>query len=176
MAEVTAQMVKELRERTGAGIKEAKDILVQTGGDMKQAIEILREKGLKVSDKVQGRTANEGRIEVYIHPGSRMAAMVEVDCETDFVARTDDFIALTKDLALHVAAVNPRYLNIAEVPAEAIAESGEPAEKFYEQHVLLAQPFIKDGSRTIEEKIKDTVAKVRENVIVRRFVRFEIGG
>ncbi len=176
MAEITAQMVKELRERTGAGVKEAKDTLVQTGGDMKQAIELLREKGLKVSDKVQGREANEGRIEIYVHPGSRMAAMVELDCETDFVARTEDFIALAKDLALHIAAVNPRYLKVEDVPAEVIAESGEKPEKYYEQYVLLAQPFVKDGSRTIEDKIKDTVAKVRENVVVRRFVRYEIGG
>jgi elongation factor Ts len=176
VAEITAQMVKELRDRTGAGVKECKDILTQTDGDMKKAIEALRERGLKVSDKVQGREANEGRIEVYIHPGSRMAAMVEVDCETDFVARTEDFIALTKDLALHIAATNPRYLKIEDVPADAIAESGEPAEKFYEQYVLMAQPFVKDGSRTIEGKIKDTVAKVRENLVVRRFVRYEIGG
>ena len=176
MAEITAQMVKELRERTGAGVKECKDILSQTDGDMKKAIEALREKGLKVSDKVQGRAANEGRIEVYVHPGSRMAALVEVDCETDFVARTEDFIALAKDLALHIAATNPRYLKAEDVPAEVIAESGEPAEKYYEQYVLMSQPFIKDGSRTIEDKIKDTVAKVRENVVVRRFVRYEIGG
>jgi elongation factor Ts len=176
VAEITAQMVKELRDRTGAGIKECKDILTQTGGDLKQAIELLREKGLKVSDKVQGREAKEGRVEVYVHPGSRMAAMVEVDCETDFVARTEDFIALAKDLALHVAAMNPRYIRPDEVPAEEIASSGETAEKFYEANVLLAQPFVKDGSRTIEDKIKDTVAKVRENIVVRRFARFEIGG
>jgi len=176
VAEITAQMVKELRERTGAGIKECKDILTQTEGDMKKAIEALREKGLKVSEKVQCREANEGRIEVYVHPGSRMAALVELDCETDFVARTEDFIALAKDLALHIAATNPRYLKAEDVPAEAIAESGESADKYYEQYVLMAQPFIKDGSRTIEEKIKETVAKVRENLIVRRFVRYEIGG
>ena len=176
MAEITAQMVKELRERTGAGVKECKDILTQTDGDMKKAIEALREKGLKVSDKVQGREANEGRVEIYVHPGSRMAAMVEIDCETDFVARTEDFIALSKDLALHIAAMNPRYLKVEDVPAEAIADSGETAEKYYEQYVLMAQPFVKDGSRTIEDKIKDTVAKVRENVVVRRFVRYEIGG
>ena len=165
-----------LRERTGAGIKECKDILTQTGGDIKQAIDLLREKGMKVSDKVQGREANEGRIEVYVHPGSRMAALVEIDCETDFVARTDDFISLAKDLALHIAATNPRYLKIEDVPAEEIANSGEKADKFYEQYVLMAQPFIKDGSRTIEEKVKETVAKVRENIVVRRFVRYEIGG
>jgi len=176
VAEITSQMVKELRDRTGAGIKDCKDILTQTGGDMQQAIDLLREKGLKVSDKVQGREAKEGRVEVYIHPGARMAAMVEIDCETDFVARNDDFIALTKDLALHIAAMNPRYIRPDEVPAEAIAESGETPEKFYEANVLLSQPFVKDGSRTIEDKIKETVAKVRENIVVRRFARYEIGG
>ena len=176
MAEVTAQMVKELRERTGAGVKECKDILSQTEGNIEEAIKLLREKGLNVSDKVQGREANEGRIEIYSHPGNRMAAMVELDCETDFVARTEDFMALAKDLALHVAAMNPRYVRAEDVPAAEIEASGEAAEKFYEQHVLLAQPFVKDGSQTIEDKIKATVAKVRENVVVRRFVRYEIGG
>src|SRR5215813_2274436 len=161
-------MVKELRERTGAGIKECKDILSQTGGDIKQAIDLLREKGLKVSDKVQGREANEGRIEVYIHPGSRMAAMVEIDCETDFVARTEDFIALAKDLALHIAATNPRYLKIEDVPAEDIAASDLPAERFYEDTVLLAQPFIKDASQTINDKIQAGIARLGENIIVRR--------
>jgi elongation factor Ts len=176
VAEITAQMVKELRERTGAGIKECKDVLSQTAGDIGQAIEVLRERGLKVSDKVQGREANEGRVEIYVHPGSRMAAMVEVDCETDFVGRTDDFIALCRDIALQVAAMNPRYVKADEVPAEEITASGEKPEKFYEQYVLMAQPFVKDGSKTIEDKIKETVAKVRENIIIRRFVRYEIGG
>jgi len=176
VADITAQMVKELRERTGAGVKECKDILLQAGGNMDDAIKLLREKGLKVSDKVQGREANEGRIEIYTHPGNRMAAMVEIDCETDFVARTEDFIALAKDLALHIAAMSPRYLRVEDVPAADIEASGETAEKYYEQHVLMAQPFVKDGSQTIEDKIKATVAKVRENVVVRRFVRYEIGG
>jgi elongation factor Ts len=176
VADITAQMVKELRERTGAGIKECKDILLETSGDVAKAIELLRQKGLKVSDKVQGREAREGRVEIYVHPGNRMAAMVEVNCETDFVARTDDFIALAKDLALHIAAMNPRYITPDEVPAAEVEASGEPAEKYYEQHVLLAQPFVKDGSQTIEDKIKATVAKIRENVVVRRIVRYEIGG
>jgi elongation factor Ts len=169
-------MVKDLRERTGAGIKECKDILTQTAGNIDQAIALLREKGLRVSDKVQGREAKEGRIEVYIHPGSRMAAMVEIDCETDFVARTEDFIALAKDLALHIAATNPRYIQTNEVPAAEIEASGLTPEKYYEEAVLLAQPFVKDGSQTIEDKIKTTVAKLRENIIVRRFTRYEIGG
>lgn len=175
MAEITAQMVKELRERTGAGIKECRDILVQTGGDINQAIEKLREKGLKVSDKVQGRETTEGRIEVYMHPGNRMAAMIELCCETDFVARTEDFISLARELALHIAAVNPRYITVEEVPADAVPADMKP-EKFYEEVVLLKQAYVKDPSQTIEDRIKATVAKIRENVIVRRFVRYEIGG
>ncbi len=176
MAEITSQMVKELRERTGAGIKECKDILIQTGGNIDNAIEELRKRGMRVSDKVQGREANEGRIEIYMHPGNRMAAIVELSCETDFVARTEDFIALAKDLALHIAAANPRYIRPDEVPTAEIEASGEKAEKYYEQVALLAQTFVKDGSQTIEDKIKATVAKVRENIVVRRFVRYEIGG
>lgn len=175
MAEISTQMVKELRERTGAGIKECKDILTQTGGDMAKAIEILREKGLKVSDKVAGREAREGRIEVYIHPGSRMAALVELNCETDFVARTEDFIALSKEIALQIAAMNPRFLNVEDVSEAELAESGAKPEKFYEEHVLLKQPFVRDPSQTIEDRIKAAVAKLRENIIVRRYVRYEIG-
>lgn len=176
MADITAQMVKELRERTGAGVKECKDILTQTGGNMNEAIEQLRQKGLRVTDKVKGREAKEGRIEVYVHPGSRMAAMVELDCETDFVARTDDFIALARDLALHIAATNPRYVSPGEAPADEIEASGRSPDEFNEEFVLLTQRFVKDGSQTIEDKIKATVAKVRENIVVRRFTRYEIGG
>jgi elongation factor Ts len=175
VAEISAQMVKELRERTGAGIKECKDILSQTGGDMNKAIEALREKGLKVSDKVAGREAREGRIEVYIHPGSRMAALVELNCETDFVARTEDFIQLSKEIALHIAAMNPRFLNVEDVPADLITESGLKPEKYYEENVLIKQPFVRDPSQTIEDRVKAVVAKIRENVVIRRFVRFEIG-
>jgi elongation factor Ts len=168
-------MVKELRERTGAGIKECKDILEQTSGNIAQAIEKLREKGMKVSDKVQGRETSEGRIEVYMHPGNRMATLVEVCCETDFVARTEDFITLSKELALHIAAVNPRYIRVEDVPADLVPSDMKP-EKFYEEVVLLKQPYVKDPSQTIEERIKAAVAKLRENVVVRRFVRYEIGG
>jgi elongation factor Ts len=168
-------MVKELRERTGAGIKECKDILEQTGGDMKLAIEKLREKGMKVSDKVQGRETTEGRIEIYVHPGNKMATMVEVACETDFVARTEDFITLSKELALHIAAMNPRYIRAEDVPADAVPSDMKP-EKFYEEVVLMKQAYVKDPSQSIEDRIKAAVAKLRENVVVRRFVRYEIGG
>src|SRR5262245_56672957 len=125
-------MVKELRERTGAGFKECKDILTETGGDIDKAIEALKQKGLADAGKKQHREAREGRIEVYVHPGSRMAAMVELNCETDLVARIENFIALARDLALHIAATNPRYLRVEDVPAEDLAASDLPAERFYE--------------------------------------------
>lgn len=176
MAEITGQMVKELRDRTGAGIKDCKDILTQTNGNIDEAIKILREKGLKVSEKVADREANEGRIEVYVHSGNRLAALVEVNCETDFVGRNEDFIKLCSALAMQVAAMNPRYIRSDEVPADAIQSSGEKPEKFYEQYVLLNQPFVRDPSKTVEDLVKDTVAKVRENIVVRRFTRYEIGG
>ncbi|MFN7472728.1 MAG: elongation factor Ts [Roseiflexaceae bacterium] len=175
MAEVTAQMVKELRERTGAGIKECKDILAQSNGNMDKAIEMLRERGLKVSDKVKGRDANEGRIETYVHNGAKMAAMVEINCETDFVARTPDFLELCKNIAMHVAAVNPKYVTTDEVPEAEVAASGLTAAKYYEEVVLLKQPYVRNPSQTIEDMIQAAVAKLRENVVVRRFTRYEIG-
>jgi elongation factor Ts len=175
VAEVTAQMVKELRERTGAGIKECKDILAQSDGNMDKAIEMLRERGLKVSDKVKGRDANEGRIETYVHNGAKMAAMVEINCETDFVARTPDFLELCKNIAMHVAAVNPKYVTTDEVPEAEVAASGLTAAKYYEEVVLLKQPYVRNPSQTIEDMIQAAVAKLRENVVVRRFTRYEIG-
>ncbi|MCG8347439.1 MAG: elongation factor Ts [Chloroflexales bacterium] len=173
---VTTEMIKELRERTGAGIKECKDILLQTNGDLDKAIEVLRAKGLEIASKKEGREAKEGLIGIYTHPGTKLVALVELNCETDFVARTDDFMSLAKELALHVAATEPRYLTIDEVPEDAIAESGLTPEKFYEQSVLLAQPYVKDPSRTIQDMVKEGIAKLGENIIVRRFVRYEVGG
>jgi elongation factor Ts len=173
---VSIELVKELRERTGAGIKECKDILTQTEGDIKKAIEILRERGIEAAAKKASREAKEGRVEIYVHPGSRLAAMVEINCETDFVARTEDFIALCRDLALHVAAANPRYLNADEVTDAAVAESEQSREKFIEETVLLAQPFVKNSSLTIEDLVKQAIAKLGENCVIRRFVRYEVGG
>ncbi len=173
---VTAQMVKELRDRTGAGFKECRDILTDTDGDMDRAIALLRERGIEAAEKKVGREAREGRVAIYTHPGDRLAAMIELNCETDFVARTEDFIKLSRELALHIAATNPSYITTAEVPAEVLNESGLSAEKFYEQHVLLAQPFIKDESLTIEEKIKENIARLGENIVINRFARYEVGG
>ncbi len=172
---VTAGMVKELRDRTGAGFKECRDVLTETDGNLDKAVEILRERGIEAAAKKMSREASEGRIEVYIHPGDRLSAMLELSCETDFVARTTDFITLSRELALHIAATNPRYIAVEDVPEAEVAESGLPADKFYEQYVLLAQPYIKDATITIQDKIKESIAKIGENIQVRRFVRFEVG-
>jgi len=168
-------MVKELRERTGAGIKECKDVLTQTEGNIDKAIDVLREKGLQDAGKKQSREAREGRIEVYTHPGSRLVAMVEVNCETDFVARTDNFMALCREIALHIAATNPSYVKVEDVPADVVAASDMPADKFYEQHVLMSQLFVKDMTMTIEDKIKSAIARTGENIVIRRFTRYEVG-
>ncbi len=190
--------VKELRERTGAGILDCKNVLNQTDGDMEAAIKVLREKGLASAAKKADRTATDGRIEVYIHSGNKMAALVEVNCETDFVAKTDDFKKLASDLALHIAAARPTYLNREDVPAaelerereilrEQNAGSNKPAniidkivegriEKFYSEVVLMDQEFVKDSSVKIKDMIKEAIAKLGENIVVRRFTRYEIGG
>lgn len=172
---VSIELVKELRERTGAGIKECKDILEQTGGNINQAIEILREKGIEAAAKKSSREAKEGLVGVYVHYGSRIAGLVELNCETDFVARTEEFVALANGIAQHIVALNPRYINESEVTDEVVAESGQLREKFVEENVLLAQPFVKEPSRTIEEKLKEAIAKLGENIVVRRFVRYEVG-
>ena len=195
---VSMDQVKELRERTGAGILDCKNVLNQTNGDMDAAIKILREKGLASAAKKADRTASDGRIEVYAHPGNKIVAIVEVNCETDFVAKTDDFKKLAYDLALHIAAARPSYVNREDVPAEELerereilrqqnAESGKPAniiekivegriEKFYSEVALLEQDFVKDPSVKIKDLIKESIAKLGENIVVRRFTRYEIGG
>lgn len=174
---VSMEQIKELRERTGAKIIDCKKVLEETGGDMKQALAILREKGLEVLDKKRDREANEGRIDVYIHNGNRMAAMVEINCETDFVARNDEFVKLCKDVALHIAS-NPdtKYVSKDQVPAgEAEAYDAGTPEEYMEKTVLLAQPFVRDPSITIEGMVRDTAAKTGENIVIRRFIRYEIG-
>jgi elongation factor Ts len=172
---VSIELVKELRERTGAGVKECKDILEQTEGNINKAIELLRERGIEAAAKKASREAKEGLIGVYVHYGSRIVGIVELNCETDFVGRTEEFSTLANSLAQHVVALNPRYITVDEVTDAAVAESGQPREKFIEENVLLAQPFVKDSSRTIEEKLKEAIAKLGENIVVRRFVRYEVG-
>ncbi len=175
---ITTEMIKELRERTGAGIMDAKRALEEAGGDMERAAEILRQQGLARAARKAGRETSQGLVHAYIHGGGRIGALIEVNCETDFVARTDEFKQLVHDLAMQVAATAPRYVSVEDVPADVLEEGAREAgsaEKFIEQAVLLAQPFIKDPSRTVEEVIKEAIARLGENIRVRRFARFELG-
>jgi elongation factor Ts len=174
---ISMDQVKELRERTGAGILDCKKVLEQTNGDINQALSLLRERGLQVAAKKASREAKEGRIEIYAHPGNRVVAMVELNCETDFVARNEEFIQLAKEIALQVVGLNPQYLRREDVPEEALQgpEVTSP-EKFYEENVLLEQPFVREPSTTISQRIQNTIAKTGENIVVRRFTRYEVGG
>jgi elongation factor Ts len=197
MSEVSATAVRDLRDRTGAGMMDCKKALSEVNGDVERAIVYLREKGLAAAAKRSGRTAADGLVEAYIHAGGKIGVLIEVNCETDFVARTDDFRALVRDLAMQVAAANPRYVSREEVPAEVIeqeraiyaaqaASSGKPAaviekmvngkiEKFYADVCLLEQGFIKDADLPVSRLVSDATAKMGENIVVRRFSRFQLG-
>lgn len=197
MAEITAALVKELRERTGAGMMDCKKALAATEGDMDKAIDFLREKGLAAAAKKAGRIAAEGLVESYIHGGGRIGVLVEVNCETDFVAKTDAFKSLVKDIAMHIAAANPSYLRREEVPAaelehekmvlsEQARNEGKPEkiiekmvtgriEKYYKEVCLLEQPFVKEPDKTISDLITESIAKIGENIAIRRFTRYQLG-
>lgn len=197
MAEITAALVKELRERTGAGMMDCKKALAATEGDMDKAIDFLREKGLAAAAKKAGRIAAEGLVESYIHGGGRIGVLVEVNCETDFVAKTDAFKSLVKDIAMHIAAANPSYLRREEVPpaelehekmvlSEQARNEGKPEkiiekmvtgriEKYYKEVCLLEQPFVKDPDKTISDLITESIAKIGENIAIRRFTRYQLG-
>ena len=175
---ITADQVKQLREESGAGIMECKRALEQVQGDMVKAADLLKQQGLAKADKKTGREASQGLIEPYIHGGGRIGAIVEVNCETDFVARTPDFRELAHDLAMQVAAASPQFVAPEEVSDDAWAalerEYGS-REKAAEAVVLLDQPFIKDPKLTTRDLIRDRIAKLGENIVVRRFARFEVG-
>jgi len=195
--EITASMVKELRENTGAGVLDCKRALEEAGGDSEKAIQILRRRGLAVAAKKAGRPTEEGLIEVYVHPGGRIAALVELNCETDFVARTENFKGLAHDLAMQVAATDPQYVAPEDIPPDVLEEEkakyraqaqemGKPPsvverivegrlKGFYDEVCLLRQPFIKDEDITVAELIAEKIAKLGENIAVRRFVRYELG-
>lgn len=176
---ITAEMIKALREETGAGILDCKVALAASDGDMEGAREILRKKGLAVAAKVAGREAREGQVESYIHSGGRMGVLLELNCETDFVARTEEFRTLAHDLALQVAAADPRYISPQEVPPEVWEreKANYPsAEDYYREVCLLSQPFVKDQGMTVGELITQVQAKLGENIALRRFVRYELGG
>ena len=197
MAEITAALVKELRERTGAGMMDCKKALTETAGDIEKAIDFLREKGLAAAAKKAGRVAAEGLVEAYIHAGGRIGVLVEVNCETDFVAKTDAFRALAKDIAMHIAAANPTYLKRDEVPmselehekevlAEQARNEGKPEkiiekmvsgriEKYYKEVCLLDQSFVKDPDKSISDLITESIAKIGENISIRRYSRYHLG-
>nr|WP_107753473.1 translation elongation factor Ts [Carboxydocella thermautotrophica] len=197
MVMISAQAVKELRERTGAGMMDCKKALQETNGDMEKAVEYLREKGLAAAAKKAGRIAAEGIVTSYIHAGGRVGVLVEINCETDFVAKTEEFQQLGKDIAMQIAASKPQYVRREEVPADVIEKEkqilraqalneGKPEnivekmvegriEKFYKEVCLLEQPFVKNPDITIEQLIKEKIAKIGENINVRRFVRYEMG-
>ncbi|HEX3099542.1 MAG TPA: translation elongation factor Ts [Patescibacteria group bacterium] len=188
-------LIKELRELTGAGIMDVKEALSEAGEDRDAALDLLRKKGMAKMAKKADRVAKEGIVESYIHAGGRIGALVELNCETDFVARTEDFVALAKELALHIAAANPLYVSREDVPEEVIAKemeiykeqsAGKPEdvmqkmmdgklEKYFEDSCLLEQPFVKDSGKKISDLIAESTAKMGENVQVRRFARFMLG-
>lgn len=194
---ITANDVKELRERTGAGMMDCKRALTEADGNMDKAIEILREKGLAAAAKKSGRIAAEGLVSSYIHMGGRIGVLLEVNCETDFVAKTDNFKDLVHDVAMQIAATNPLYVSKEEVPADVIEKEkeilraqalneGKPEkivdrmvegriEKYYKEVCLLEQPFVKDGDKTVKGMIMEAIASIGENISVRRFVRYEMG-
>jgi elongation factor Ts len=195
--EISATQVKELRERTGAGMMECKTALRESSGDVDKAITFLRQRGLAAAAKKSGRIASEGVVLSYIHPGGRIGVLLEVNCETDFVAKTPDFQTLVRDVALHVAASNPRFIDRNEVDAATLAAereiyraqalaSGKPAQvvdkivdgkmdRYYEETCLLEQPFVRDPDRTVRDVVTAAIAKLGENIRVRRFVRYELG-
>ena len=197
MTDISAELVKELRERTGAGFMDCKRALTESDGDLDKAIIVLREKGLAAAAKKAGRDAREGLVSSYIHTGGRVGVLIEVNCETDFVARTDEFQKLARDLAIQVAGLAPQYVDIDRIPAEVLA--GKQAEfladesiqkkpenirpqivegqlkKWYSQVVLYEQPF-RDEERTVRELVNERIATIGENIRVRRFTRYALGG
>ncbi|MBQ3165703.1 MAG: translation elongation factor Ts [Clostridia bacterium] len=193
----TAQDVKTLRERTGCGMMDCKNALVETNGDMEKAIDFLREKGMAKAAKKAGRIAAEGIVDSYIHMGGKIGVLLEINCETDFVARGDQFKELAHDICLHIAAANPQYLTKEEVPQDVLErekavlkaqalEEGKPAaivekmvegriKSFYDDNCLLNQKFVKDPAKTIEQLVVEATATIGEKIAIRRFVRFEMG-
>ena len=201
MAEITASAVKSLREKTGAGMMECKNALTEANGSEEQAVEILRKRGLASARKKEGRIAAEGAVGSYIHMGGKVGVLVEVNCETDFVARGEEFQQLIKDVAMHVAAAEPRYVSREEVPTDALDKEREIARaqakndpknaskpdqvierivegrlnKFYEEAVLMDQPFVKDPAKTVGELVTEKIAKTGERITIRRFTRYKMG-
>lgn len=195
--EVNAKLVSELRAKTGAGIMDCKKALAEEKGDLDKAVEFLRKKGLSAASKKAGRVASEGAVGSYIHAGGKIGVMVEVNCETDFVGRNEDFQRFVREVAMHIAATNPRYVSRDEVPAEEIekereilaaqiAQEGKPKEvaqrivegrigKFYKEICLLEQPYVKESDKSVEQVVNEITARIGEKIVVRRFTRFQLG-
>ena len=195
--EISASMVKDLRERTGAGMMDCKKALIESNGDMEKAIEYLREKGIAKAAKKAGRIASEGIVDAYIHGGGRIGVLVEVNIETDFAAKNEEFRSFVKDIAMQIAAMNPSYVKREDVPEDVIEKEkeilkaqaineGKPAhiaekmvagrlEKFFNEACLLEQPFIKDNDKTVQQVLQEKIATIGENINIRRFARFEMG-
>jgi elongation factor Ts len=195
--QITADLVKQLRDATGAGMMECKKALSESGGDLEKAVDVLRKSGAAKAEKRADRVANEGRVESYIHPGNRVGALVEVNCETDFVSRTDEFGNLVRNIAMQVAAAGADFVRRDEVPADRVARErdillaqteaqGKPAailekivegrlNKFYAEVCLLEQAYIKDDKRTVADLVQEAASKTGENIVVRRFSRFRLG-
>ncbi|CAM3142973.1 translation elongation factor Ts [Paenibacillus lupini] len=194
---VSASAVKELRERTGAGMLDCKKALDETNGDITKAIELLREKGLSAAANKAGRIATEGVVESYIHAGGRIGVLVEINCETDFVAKTDQFRTFARDIAMHIAAANPKFVRREEVPGDEIEKEreilkaqalneGKPEKivekmvdgrisKYYEEYCLMEQSFVKDPDKTVSALLNEKISAIGENISIRRFVRYELG-
>jgi elongation factor Ts len=197
MADISAEMVRKLREETGAGMMDCKAALVEAAGDAEKARDFLRKRGLAAAAKKAGRATSEGIVGTYIHPGARIGVLVEVDCETDFVAKTPDFQTLVKEIAMHIAAANPLYVTKEEVPGNVLdkereiykaqaAAAGKPPnvqdkiaegklKQFYSDVCLLEQPFIRENDKTVGQLIQEKIALIKENIVVRRFARFKVG-
>ncbi len=171
---ISVDLIKELREITSSSVAHCKKALEDTKGDIKKAAVLLRKQGLEIAAKKQSRAAKEGRIEAYVHHGNKIGVLLEVNCESDFVARNNDFTQFTKDVAMQIAAASPSYLKKEDVPREAL-ESGKSEEDFYKNHCLLEQPFVKDPTITINDYLGSIVAKVGENIVIRRFMRYKVG-
>ncbi len=170
---ITAEDIRELREMTSCGVMECKKALEETGGDKEKAKEVLKKRGLELAAKKGSRSATEGRIETYIHGGAKIGVIVEVNCETDFVAKNEDFIAFTRDLAMHIAALAPQYVSKDDIPQEDLDSAKDP-KGYVKEVALLEQPFVKDPKSTIQEKLTSLVASIGENIFIRRFVRYKV--
>lgn len=166
--------IKELRELTSCGVIECKNALEKAGGNFEKAKEILQQRGIEIAAKKGDRVAKEGRIESYVHNGNKIAVMIEVNCETDFVARNEDFIQFTKDVAMHIAAMNPRYISEKDVPAEVLS-AAKDQKAFLTEHCLLSQPFVREPGKSIQEYLTSVIAKIGENIRIGRFIRYKVG-